>query len=252
MVNGDGIGIRTREEISILSEAGKILSGVVRNLVKFSQKGVATRDIDAYAESLIRKAGAIPAFKGYRGFPASVCVSINEQVVHGIPSNRLLMEGDLVSLDVGIAYKGYYSDMAVTIGIGQLSPVKKDLLEVARKALYKGIDKAKVGNRLSDISHAIQRFVESNRCSVVRDFVGHGIGKKLHENPEIPNFGAPHRGPLLKEGMVFAIEPMVNLGTWQTRILNDKWTVVTEDGKPSAHFEHTVAILKEGPKILTE
>jgi methionyl aminopeptidase len=200
----------------------------------------------------MKRKGVSPAFKGYRGFPGCVCVSVNDEVVHGIPGSRLLCDGDIVSLDVGIIHRDYYSDTAVTVGIGEVSKALRHLLEVTYQSLYEGIKEARVNNRLSDISHAIQKFVESHNLSVVRDFVGHGIGKNLHEDPEIPNFGPPHMGPLLKEGMVFAIEPMVNLGTWQTKISSDGWTVRTVDGKPSAHFEHTIAIAAGGPEILTE
>ena len=200
---------------------------------------------------MIRQRAVVPAFKGYRDFPGCVCISVNEEVVHGVPGNRLLRAGDIVSLDVGIIHKGYYSDTALTVGIGMIRDALKKLLDVTSQSLDKGIEQARAGNHLSDISHAIQAFVEANHFSIVRDFVGHGIGKSLHEDPEIPNFGPAHNGPILKEGMVFAIEPMVNMGTWQTKILEDGWTVVTQDGAPSAHFEHTVAITAKGPEILT-
>ena len=179
-------------------------------------------------------------------------MSVNEEVVHGIPGNRTLRSGDIVSLDLGIIYKGYYSDMAVTVNIGKISRAMQELIETTHEALYCGIAQARVGRHLTDISHAIQTHVESHGFSVVRDFVGHGIGKNLHEEPEIPNFGAPHGGPELKEGMVFALEPMVNIGTWQTKISDDGWTVKTKDGQPSAHFEHSIAITRNGPEILTE
>jgi len=211
-----------------------------------------TQEIDILAEDLMRAAGVQPAFKGYRGYPACVCTSINEEVVHGIPKGRMLLEGDIVSIDVGIIHQGYYSDMAFTAGLGKIFPERKNLLDVTEQSLAQGIAQARTGNHLSDISHAIQSYVESQGFSVVREFVGHGIGKNLHEDPEIPNFGDPHQGPVLKEGMVLAIEPMVNFGAWQTVILDDGWTVITQDGKPSAHFEHTVAITKKGPEILTK
>lgn len=235
-----------------MREAGRILAAIIRDLKGSLKSGVATRDIDREAESLIARHKVKPAFKGYRGFPASVCLSINEEVVHGIPSERVLKNGDVVSLDVGIVHNNYFSDTAVTVAIGDVDPRLKKLIEVTEASLYKGIAEAKVNNHLTDISHAVQIFVEANNFSVVRDFVGHGIGRMLHEEPEIPNFGEPHSGPVLKEGMVLAIEPMVNVGSWHTKILNDGWTVVTADGKPSAHFEHTIAITAQGPEILTK
>ena len=191
------------------------------------------------------------AFKGYRGFPAASCISVNQEVVHGIPSNRMIKEGDLVSIDVGIKYRAYYVDTAITVGIGQLALEAQRLLDVTREALNRGIHQARAGAHLSDISNAIQQFVESHGFSVVRSFVGHGIGLELHEEPEIPNFGPPHQGAVLQEGMVLAIEPMVNMGKYQTKVLKDNWTVVAEDGKPSAHFEHTIAITSSDPEILT-
>jgi len=245
------ISIKLQHELQILREAGKILSEIRSELQRSLTLGVTTGEIDALAEQLMKDRGVIPAFKGYRGFPHSICVSINQEVVHGIPSKRIIQEGDVVSLDIGIIHHHYYADSAVTVGVGALNPKLRELLEVASSALYKGIEQAREGNHLSDISHAIQTFVEGHKFSIVRDFVGHGIGRKLHEDPEIPNFGPPHQGPVLKAGMVFAIEPMVNVGTWQTKILEDGWTVVTQDGQPSAHFEHTVAITQNGPEILT-
>ena len=245
------ISIKTAQEIAILRDAGKILAEIVEDLKRSLKEGITTGEVDQVAEKLIRQRGVVPAFKGYRDFPGCVCVSVNEEVVHGVPGNRLLRSGDIVSLDVGIIHKDYYSDTALTAEIGIVRDALKKLLEVTSQSLYKGIEQARVGNHLSDISHAIQTFVEANHFSIVRDFVGHGIGKNLHEDPEIPNFGPAHNGPILKEGMVFAIEPMVNMGTWQTRILDDGWTVVTQDGQPSAHFEHTVAIASQGPEIFT-
>jgi len=210
-----------------------------------------TKELDQIAEKVILSKGAIPAFKGYRGFPASVCISINEEVVHGIPDLRRLKEGDLVSLDVGATLNGYFGDAAITLPVGNVDPEGQKLLETTEKALYIGIAKARIGNRLFDISHAIQDWVESQGFSVVRDFVGHGIGKNLHEEPQIPNFGSPHQGPRLEKGMVFALEPMVNEGTYEVKILSDGWTVVTADGKRSAHFEHTITIADGDPEILT-
>lgn len=245
------IQIKTPEEIQILREGGRILAVIIQELKRSLKSGVTTREIDRRAGELIEEYHVASAFKGYRGFPGSICISVNQEVVHGIPSERTLKESDIVSLDAGIVYKGYYTDTAVSVGIGSIRPELRRLLDVTSAALYKGIEQAQVDRRLSDISCAIQQFVESHGFSVVRDFVGHGIGRDLHEDPEIPNFGMPGRGPVLKEGMVFAIEPMVNLGGWKTRILADGWTVVTQDAKPSAHFEHTVVICKSGPEILT-
>ena len=245
------ISIKMPDEIRILREAGKILSAVVKELTGFLKSGVTTKEVDSKAEKIMKEANVLPAFKGYRGFPGCICLSVNHEVVHGIPSELVLKNGDIVSLDVGIIYQGYYSDTAVTIGIGKITPELQKLLDVTKQSLFKGIEQAQVDNHLSDISHTIQKYVELNHFSIVREFVGHGIGRKLHEEPEIPNFGAPHQGPILKEGMVLAIEPMVNMGTWQTRIQSDGWTVVTQDGLPSAHFEHTIALTKRGPEILT-
>lgn len=245
------ISIKTAQEIAILRDAGKILAEISEDLKRSLREGITTREVDQVAEKLIRQRAVVPAFKGYRDFPGCVCISVNEEVVHGVPGNRLLRAGDIVSLDVGIIHKEYYSDTALTVGIGTIRDALKKLLDVTSQSLDKGIEQARAGNHLSDISHAIQTFVEANHFSVVRDFVGHGIGKSLHEDPEIPNFGPAHNGPILKEGMVFAIEPMVNMGTWQTKILEDGWTVVTQDGAASAHFEHTVAITAKGPEILT-
>lgn len=251
MKTESSIRIKTEEEILILRHAGNILAEIIEELKRSLKSGVTTLEVDRIAEKLIAERAVKPAFKGYRGFPNCICISINDEVVHGIPSQRILKEGDIVSLDVGIIHDNYYSDTAVTVGIGKISEELKHLLRVAEEALFKGIDQAKAENHLSDISHAIQRHAEANRFSVVREFVGHGIGRNLHEEPEIPNFGLPHKGPVLKEGMVFAVEPMVNMGDWQTRISEDGWTVKTADGKPSAHFEHTIVVKKNGPEILT-
>lgn len=251
MKTTNSISIKTAQEIAILRDAGKILAEISEDLKRSLREGITTREVDQVAEKLIRQRAVVPAFKGYRDFPGCVCISVNEEVVHGVPGNRLLRAGDIVSLDVGIIHKEYYSDTALTVGIGMIRDALKKLLDVTSQSLDKGIEQARAGNHLSDISHAIQTFVEANHFSVVRDFVGHGIGKSLHEDPEIPNFGPAHNGPILKEGMVFAIEPMVNMGTWQTKILEDGWTVVTQDGAASAHFEHTVAITAKGPEILT-
>ncbi len=227
------------------------MAEIVKDLLRSLKCGMTTKDVDAVCEKLIAERNVKPAFKGYRGYPACVCVSINEEVVHGIPGPKVIRDGDIVSLDIGIIHNGFFSDTAVTVGVGSISPELNNLLQVTERALQIGIAQARVNNHLSDISNAIQNFVESKGYSVVRDFVGHGIGRNLHEEPEIPNFGPPHQGPVLETGMVLAIEPMVNMGAWQTKILDDGWTVETLDGKPSAHFEHTIAVAQDGPRILT-
>ncbi len=252
MKTSQGIRIKSANEVDILRKAGKILNSIVVQLQGSLTSGMSTKEIDLKAEELIRKNRVTAAFKGYRGFPGVACISVNEGVVHGIPDKRVIKEGDIVSLDIGIIYEGYYSDTAVTVPIGKISPEVQRLLEVTQGSLSRGIEQARVGNRLSDISFAVQSFVEMHGFTVVRDFVGHGIGQKLHEDPEIPNYGRAGQGPVLQEGMVFAIEPMVNMGTHRTKILSDGWTVVTEDGKPSAHFEHTIVITAQGPEILTK
>jgi methionyl aminopeptidase len=245
------IRIKSPQEVDILRKAGKILALIIKELQSSLTAGMTTKDIDAKAFALMQQYGVKPAFKGYRGFPASACISVNEAVVHGIPGQRIVRNGDLVSIDVGIIHEDYYSDTAVTVGVGPISPVNQKLLEVTETALFKGIEQARAGGHLSDISHAVQNYVELHGFSVVRDFVGHGIGKQLHEDPEIPNYGQPRQGPVLKEGMVLAIEPMVNAGGHRTKILSDGWTVVTEDGKPSAHFEHCIVVTSNGAEILT-
>ncbi len=252
MKTSNNIRIKTPDEVDILRKAGKILYSIIEELKGSLTSGITTKAVDQKTQELIRKYNVKPAFKGYRGFPGCACISVNEEVVHGIPGERIIKDGDIVSIDVGIIYNGYYSDTAVTVPIGQVTVPVLKLLEVTEASLYRAIAQAKPGNRLSDISHAVQSYVELHGFGVVRDFVGHGIGKQLHEDPEIPNYGAPHQGPELKEGMVFAIEPMVNIGTHRTRVLKDGWTVVTEDGKPSAHFEHTIVITNKGAEILTK
>ncbi len=243
--------IRSEREIEQLKKSNILVAEVFEKLKGKIEPGITTKELDQVAEEYILLRGAQPAFKGYRGFPATLCISINDEVVHGIPGRRRLKEGDIVSLDVGVNYLGYFGDAAVTFPVGEVDPEAKRLLDVTEKALYIGIEKAKVGNRLFDISYAIQSWVESHGFSVVRDFVGHGIGKELHEEPQIPNFGMPHQGPRLGKGMVFALEPMVNEGTYEVRVLSDGWTVVTADGKRSAHFEHTIAITDDGAEILS-
>ena len=243
--------IKSDREIEQLRRSNAIVAEVFEELKKVVAAGIATLELDRIAEEIIRSKGAIPAFKGYRGFPATLCISINEEVVHGIPSQRRLNEGDIVSLDIGTRLNGYFGDGAITLPVGEVDTEAKRLLEVTERALYIGIGKARAGNRLFDISHAIQTWVESQGFSVVRDFVGHGIGMDLHEEPQIPNFGSPHQGPRLERGMVFALEPMVNEGTYEVKILSDGWTVVTADRKRSAHFEHTIAITDGGAEILS-
>ncbi len=245
------IPLKSQNDLEILREAGRILAGIMQKLEGRVNPGISTAEIDSLAEELIREAGCKSAFKGYKGYPAAVCISLNEEVVHGIPGPRILTDKDIISLDVGIEYRGYFSDVAVTLALGRIEPRTKKLIEVAKKALSEGIKQAAVNNHLFDISYAVQEYVEENGFSVVRDFVGHGIGRELHEEPEIPNFGQPHRGAILRSGMVLAIEPMVNMGTWETRILDNGWTAVTKDGLASAHFEHTIAVTDEGPEILT-
>jgi methionyl aminopeptidase len=243
--------IKSPREIEQLKKSNGIVAEVFQKLKEAVVPGISTKELDQITQETILARGAAPAFKGYRGFPATLCISINEEVVHGIPGQRRLKEGDIVSLDVGANLNGYFGDAAITLPVGEVDLMAKRLLEVTEKALYIGIDQAKVGNRLFDISYAIQTWVESHGLSVVRDFVGHGIGKDLHEEPQIPNFGSPHQGPRLEKGMVFALEPMVNEGTCGVKILSDGWTVVTADGKRSAHFEHSIVITDGAAEILS-
>lgn len=245
------INLRTKEEIEKLRRSNRLVAQALLKVREAIRPGVRTAELDRIAEETIRKGGGRPAFKGYRGYPANLCVSVNEEVVHGIPGPRRLQEGDIVSLDLGVLMDGYYGDAAITVPVGKISEEAQKLIKVTEEALHKGIEKARVGNRLYDISHAIQSWVESFGFSVVRDFVGHGIGRQLHEEPQVPNFGSPNQGPRLMVGMVLAIEPMVNAGGWQVKVREDGWTVVTADGSLSAHFEHTIAITEEGPDILS-
>jgi len=238
-------------EIEKMRAANQLVAKVLEDLAALVAPGVSTADLDAAAEAKVRAAGAEPAFKGYRGYPATLCASVNEQVVHGIPSRRVLASGDIVSLDMGVRLNGFYGDSAVTVPVGTVSDEVKRLLQATQDALQAGIAQVKVGGRISDIGHAIQAFVEAQGFSVVREFVGHGIGAALHEEPQIANYGEPGRGPRLAEGMTLAIEPMVNMGKPAVRVLGDGWTAVTKDGSLSAHFEHTVAVTKNGPDVLT-
>lgn len=243
--------LRQPEEIEKIRTSNAIVAEILRALEERVKAGVTTLELDRYAEETARKKGAKPAFKGYRGYPYSLCVSVNCEVVHGQPSQRVLKDGDIVSLDFGVNYNGYYGDAAVTLPVGRVSTEATRLMQVTEESLYRGIEEARAGNRLGDISAAVQGHVEKAGFSVVRDFVGHGIGRNLHEEPQVPNFGKKGRGTALKAGMVLAIEPMVNAGTYKVMVLEDGWTVVTEDGRLSAHFEHSVAITEKGPEILS-
>ena len=243
---------RSAAEIAKLRAANQLVAEVLAELEAAVAPGVTTADLDRLAERIVRDAGAVPAFKGYRGFPATLCASINQEVVHGIPSaSRKLVEGDVISLDVGVKLNGYYGDSAVTVPVGHPSEAAERLLRVTQESLDRAIAQVQVGGRLSDIGHAVQTWVEMHGFSIVREFVGHGIGEKLHEEPQIPNYGAPGRGPRLEAGMVLAIEPMVAMGRPETKVLADGWTAVTRDGSLAAHFEHTVAVSDGGPLILS-
>jgi methionyl aminopeptidase len=244
--------LKSKRELAIMREAGRIVALTLLELEDRIRPGMTTADLDLIAERMSNAMGAVPAFKGYNGFPANLCASVNDEIVHGIPStNRVLQEGDIVSLDFGVIFQGYYGDAAITVAVGKISPEAQKLLTTTKESLNAAIRQAKSGNKLSDIGHAVQVYAEKNGYSVVRQYVGHGIGRQMHEPPQVPNFGPPHRGPLLRPGMVLAIEPMVNTGTEQTAVLGDQWTVVTKDGGLSAHFEHTVAVTSGEPQILT-
>ncbi|MCK4296960.1 MAG: type I methionyl aminopeptidase [Candidatus Marinimicrobia bacterium] len=245
------IYIRSKDEIYKIWESNKIVYETLQMLGKEIKPGVKTKRLDKLAEEFIHNKGGRPAFKGYNSFPATICTSIDEQVVHGIPSNRELRDGEILSIDVGAEKNGYYGDSAYTYAVGEVEPIKKKLMNITQESLYKGIAMANPGNRLSDIGNAVQTHVESHGFSVVRVLVGHGIGRELHEHPEVPNYGEPGKGPTLKAGMCIAIEPMVNVGTYNVFTLDDGWTVVTADKKPSAHYEHTIAITEDGPLILS-
>lgn len=238
-------------EIERMRAANALVADVLAELATMVAPGVTTVDLDVAAERLVRAGGAEPAFKGYRGYPRTLCASVNEQVVHGIPSSRVLIEGDIISLDMGVKLNGFYGDSAITVPVGRVSDEAATLLRVTRESLDKGIAQVRLGGRISDIGHAIQQHVEAHGLSVVREFVGHGIGSALHEEPQIANYGEPGRGPRLAEGMTLAIEPMVNVGRPAVKVLADGWTAVTKDGSLSAHFEHTVAVTKSGPLVLT-
>ena len=244
--------LKTPAEIELMAEASRVVAEVLEIVRKAVRPGVATDELDRLAEEGIRARGATPAFKGYRSYPKTLCASVNEQVVHGIPSKRQLKEGDIIGLDLGAIVGGFYGDSAVTVAVGRIPDEAAKLIRVTEEALYLGIEQAVVGNRLTDISHAVQQRAESAGFSVVTEFVGHGIGRQLHEEPQVPNYGKPGQGPRLQVGMVLAIEPMVNVGGSAVRILDDRWTAVTADGSLSAHFEHTIAIQPSGPaRVLT-
>lgn len=245
------IVIKSKDELLRMREAGRIVADILAMLKDKVVPGVTTLELDSIAERECRRRGAKPAFKGYGGFPFSICASPEDRVVHGFPNDRPLVEGEILSIDFGVVLKGFYGDSAVTLPVGAISADKQRLLDVTLKSLELGIEQARVNNRLFDISHAIQSYVEKCGFSVVKEFVGHGIGRGLHEDPQVPNFGPPGQGPVLRSGMVLAIEPMINTGTAGVKVLGDGWTAVTLDSKPSAHFEHTVAITDEGPQILT-
>ena len=243
--------LKSQKELLLMREAGRLVAEAQALIEKHLRPGVTTKELDELIASFLKEKKAQSTFLGYRGFPAHICTAINEEVVHGIPGRRRLSNGDIIGIDIGVRLNGYCGDHAVTYPVGEISSQAKELLEVTEEALYRGIEKAVIGNRLSDISHAIQSYVEGKGYSVVRDYVGHGIGQKMHEDPPVPHFGPPGRGPRLKEGMVLAIEPMVNVGDFRVKVKGDNWTVVTLDGSLSAQFEHTVAITRKGPWILT-
>lgn len=255
--NTRGITIKSSRELDLMREAGKIIAEAKSAVKAAIAPGVTSLEMNALAEEIIVKRGATPSFKGYRPaptmppFPATICFSYNEEIVHGIPGNRKMIEGDIVSIDFGAIVEGFHGDSAFTAGVGNVSDQAQDLMNATEESLNKGIEKALAGSRLTNISNAVQKYSESKGYSVVREYVGHGIGRSLHEEPQVPNYGEPGKGPVLKVGMVLAIEPMLNIGTWKTKILKDGWTIVTDDGELSAHFEHTVAITENGPEILT-
>ena len=245
------ISIKSDYEISLMKKAGNIVYKTHQYLKPYIKPGITTKELDKLAHDFIIKEGATPSFLNYEGFPASICTSINEEVVHGIPSNRKLKNGDIIGIDIGACYKGYHGDSAWSYGVGSVSDSIKYLLEHTENALYAGLEKAKPGNRIGDISNAIEEYAKSYNLGIVRELVGHGVGSNLHEDPDVPNYGKAGTGPILKEGMTIAIEPMLNLGTPKIYILDDDWTIVTRDDKPSAHFEHSIVITKDGYQILT-
>lgn len=244
--------LKTPKEIEIMAEGGKLLAEIIKKLEKEVKPGVATKFFNELAEKLIFECGGEPNFKGVNGFPATICTSVNEEIVHIVPSERVLKEGDILSLDIGMKYKGYHSDMALTVPVGKVSPEAQRLIRVTKKALKRGIKKARVGNTLGDVGNTIQRYVESQDFNVVRELCGHGIGKELHEEPEVLNYGKRHKGLKIQEGMVFCIEPMATMGDWRIKKSKDRQGFETKDGSLSCHFEHEIAITKKGPRILTQ
>lgn len=245
------ISIKSDYEISLMQKAGNIVYRTHKHLLPYIKPGITTKELDKLAYDFITSQDATPSFLNYEGFPASICTSINEEVVHGIPSNRKLKNGDIIGIDIGANYKGYHGDSAWSYQVGSVSREKAYLLEHTEKALFEGLKQVKPGNRIGDISHAIEEYAKAHKLGVVRELVGHGVGNHLHEEPDVPNYGEKGTGPILKEGMVIAIEPMLNLGTHKIYILDDDWTIITRDGSPSAHFEHTVVVTKDGYRILT-
>ncbi|HLG70071.1 MAG TPA: type I methionyl aminopeptidase [Chloroflexota bacterium] len=247
------ITIKSKTEFDVMRRAGRLVAETLDKLQHAVKPGMTTGDLDRIAYEHITKHGGVPSFKGYHGFPASICTSVNDEVVHGIPSKRrVLQEGDIISIDCGAIIDGWHGDAALTVAVGRTSPEMEDLMKVTEESLFKGIEQALPGKRLGDVSAAIQRHAESHGYGVVREYVGHGIGRQMHEDPQVPNWGTPGRGVLLKEGMALALEPMINAGKADVRVLKDDWTVVTQDGKWSAHFEHTVALTDNGPEVLTK
>lgn len=246
------ISLRSNSEVELIRRAGRIVGSTLEILRKAIRPGVSTKELDNIAREEILRQDGYPAFKNYRSFPGNICTSINEAIVHGVPSSRRVKKGDIISIDIGVKFREYYADAAITVPVGEVSPEAQRLIRVTKDALYAGIENARPGKRLSDLSSSIQRLVESNGFSVVRAFVGHGIGREIHEEPEIPNYGKPGIGPRLERGMVLAIEPMVNAGTFEIEVLNDGWTAVTKDRKLSAHFEHTITVTDNDPEVLTD
>ena len=244
--------LKSDDEIAIMHQAGKVVAETLTKLVAELRPGVVVKDLDKTVRKEFERHGVEPTFLGYHGYPATVCISVNEEIVHGIPGKRVIQDGDVVSLDLGCTYKGFVADSALTVIVGEPKPGSQELVDVTAGALREGIRHLKPGDRLGEVSHAIQEYIESRGFGVVREYVGHGVGRDMHEEPQVPNFGPKDRGPLLKKGMVLALEPMVTVGDWRTRQLDDHWTVVTADGSLSAHFEHTVAITDKGPLVLTK
>jgi methionyl aminopeptidase len=243
--------IKSDDEIAIMRHAGRVVAQTLRKLVEELRPGLVVKELDKTVRREFEKHTVVPTFLGYHGYPATVCVSVNEEIVHGIPGKRVIRDGDIVSIDLGCTYKGFVADSAVTVIVGEARPERKKLVDVARESLRIGIAQARAGNKLGQISHAIQEYVESHGFGVVREYVGHGVGRAMHEEPQVPNFGSADRGPILKKGMVLALEPMVTAGDWRTRQLADNWTVVTADGSMAAHFEHTIAVTEGDPVVLT-